>query len=78
MREYGPSEIRKIRDRLQMTQAAFAKAFRLNIRTVQKWEQGETKPEGPGAVLVRLIDLIPRAIMKALKEDNDRPGGNRT
>jgi putative transcriptional regulator len=62
-----PSEIKRVRDQLGMSQAQFAKAFRLNLRTVQKWEIGETTPEGPARVLLWLICNAPRAILKLLK-----------
>jgi putative transcriptional regulator len=62
-----PSEIKKARDRLGMSQAEFAETFHLNLRTLQKWEIGETTPTGPAAVLLWLIGAIPQAIIKALK-----------
>jgi putative transcriptional regulator len=77
MKPLKPADIKKLRNRLGMSQAAFAKTFRLNIRTVQSWEIGASQPSGGTAVLLWLISRIPHAIMKALKEDNDRPGGTR-
>lgn len=50
-----------------MSQAEFATAFRLNVRTLQGWEIGRTKPEGAGAVLMWLIVHAPETILKLLK-----------
>jgi putative transcriptional regulator len=68
MRALKPSEIKRTREGLAMSQAEFAKAFHLSARTVQQWEQGATTPSGPTAVLLWLIARIPLQILKALKE----------
>jgi putative transcriptional regulator len=67
MRALKPSEIKALRDRLEMSQAEFAKAFHLNVRTLQNWELGRITPSGPTAVLLWLIDHIPQQILKALR-----------
>jgi putative transcriptional regulator len=77
MKVLKPTEIKTLRERLEMSQAAFAKTFHLNVRTLQSWEIGASTPSGPTAVLLWLIDRIPKAIIKALREDKDRPGGTR-
>jgi putative transcriptional regulator len=68
MRALKPSEIKRTRESLAMSQAEFAKAFHLNVRTVQQWEQGANTPSGPTAVLLWLIARIPQQILKALRE----------
>jgi putative transcriptional regulator len=70
-------DTKKLRTKLGMSQAVFAKTFRLNLRTVQSWEVGQAEPSGGTAVLLWLIDRIPQAIMRALKDYDDRPGGSR-
>lgn len=67
MRALRPSEIRALRDRLGMSQAEFAEAFYLNVRTLQNWELGRIKPSGAAAILLWLIDRIPNQIQKALR-----------
>jgi putative transcriptional regulator len=62
-----PKEIKAARDRLGMSQAQFAEAFHLNVRTLQAWEIGNGKPGGPAAVLMWLICRAPEAILKLLK-----------
>jgi DNA-binding transcriptional regulator YiaG len=68
MRALKPSEIKKVREGLEMSQGEFAKAFRLNVRNLQKWEIGGAQPSGGTAVLLWLISRIPQQIMKALKD----------
>jgi putative transcriptional regulator len=67
VRDPKPSEIKRVRDELGVSQSEFARAFHLNIRTLQKWEIGETRPEGPARVLLGLIINTPQAILKLLK-----------
>ena len=68
MRALKASEIKEIREGLELSQAQFAKAFHLNFRTVQQWEQGVSKPSGPTTVLLWLISQIPHQILRALKK----------
>lgn len=37
-------DVRRIRDKTRMSQAEFARAFCINPRTLQEWEQGRRKP----------------------------------
>jgi putative transcriptional regulator len=77
MKTPSPADIKATRERLEMSQADFAKTFRLNLRTLHSWERGASSPSGAAAVLLWLLSRIPAAIMKALREDKDRPGGSR-
>lgn len=51
-----------------MTQAEFANAFGLPLRTYQKWESGEKAPSGAAAMFMRLVIKDPHAILKALSD----------
>jgi DNA-binding transcriptional regulator YiaG len=77
MRQLDPNEIQQARTSLGMSQAEFAKTFRLNVRTLQAWEIGLRSPSGAAAVLLWLIATIPQPILKALKrkEPTGRPPG---
>jgi len=68
MRALKAAEIKQVRERLGMSQAEFAKAFHISVRTLQKWEIGGAKPSGPTMVLLWLIARIPNQILKALRE----------
>jgi len=61
-----PGEISAIRRRSGLSQAAFAAAYGLNLRTLQDWEQGRTQPDGPARAYLLVIDREPRAVARAL------------
>ena len=57
---------RSMRRKLRMSQAKFAASFGLSLRTVQEWEQGRARPEGPARVLLTLIEREPQLVRRAL------------
>jgi putative transcriptional regulator len=59
-------EVRAIRRRSGLSQAAFADAYGLNLRTLQDWEQGRAQPDGPARAYLLVIDREPRAVARAL------------
>ena len=61
----GP-DVHLIRERLGLSQEAFAARFLLSLRTVQEWEQQRRVPEGPARVLLRVIEREPEAVARAL------------
>lgn len=61
----GP-DVRALRERLGLSQEAFAERFHLSLRTIQDWEQGRRIPEGPARVLLQVIERDPEAVERAL------------
>ncbi len=61
----GP-DIKALRKRIKMTQARFAKTYRLPLGTVKDWEQGRRQPDAPARVLLTVIESDPEAVEKAL------------
>jgi len=61
----GP-DVRALRERLGLSQEAFAQRFHLSQRTVQDWEQQRRVPEGPARVLLQVIERDPQAVERAL------------
>jgi putative transcriptional regulator len=61
-----PGEVRAIRRWSGLSQAAFAAAYGLNLRTLQDWEQGRAQPDGPARAYLLAIDREPRAVARAL------------
>jgi DNA-binding transcriptional regulator YiaG len=59
-------DVKALRARLNISQEAFAGRYGLDVATVRNWEQGRTKPEGPAATLLQLIDRDPEGIVKLL------------
>ena len=51
--------IRDTRKKLRCSRAVFARKLRINIRTLEKWEQGRAKPNPQAAALVLLVRKFP-------------------
>ena len=60
-------DVRRLRAKLGLSQAAFAQRFGLRTRTVQEWEQGRAAPDQPARVLLRVIEVAPDTVARALK-----------
>ena len=54
--------IKKIRQRLRLSQAQFAERFGFSLRTVQQWEQRRAEPDQPARLLLSLIEISPAKI----------------
>lgn len=65
-------DIKALRRKLGMTQAAFCKAFKLSLGTVRDWEQHRFVPEGPARVLLTVIERNPDAVIQALQKQGER------
>ena len=61
-----PPEIKKVRECLHVSQNEFALMIGVSVRTLQNWEQGRRKPEGPAKALLQVAARDPRAVMEAL------------
>ncbi|MFZ5476670.1 MAG: helix-turn-helix domain-containing protein [Myxococcota bacterium] len=48
-------EIRALRNRLELTQQAFASLLGLSFVSVNRWEQGHSTPTGLSLVLLQLV-----------------------
>lgn len=59
-------DVKALRARLGVSQEAFAGRYGLDVATVRNWEQGRTKPEGPAAALLQLIERDPDKIVELL------------
>jgi putative transcriptional regulator len=67
-RVHVPAEVdvRKIRQRLKLSQDEFAARFGLSVATVREWEQNRRRPEGAARVLLTVIEKEPEAVTRAL------------
>jgi putative transcriptional regulator len=66
VREIKPPEIRMVRERLRASQSEFALMIGVSTRTLQNWEQGRRRPEGPAKALLRVAARNPQAVLDAL------------
>ncbi|NQZ32636.1 MAG: DNA-binding transcriptional regulator [Oceanospirillaceae bacterium] len=53
--QYSAVQIKGIRTRVKASQAVFAAYLNTSKSTVQKWEQGVKKPNGPSLKLLNLV-----------------------
>ena len=59
-------DVRAIRRRLGLSQAAFPRRFGFSVASVRNWEQGHRRPEGAARVLLRVIAREPDAVTRAI------------
>jgi len=64
--EIKPPEIKTVREKLNVSQNQFALMIGVSVRTLQNWEQGRRKPEGPAKALLRIASRNPTALLDAL------------
>lgn len=50
-----PIEIKRIRERIKLSQPVFARLLNISSETVKKWEQGERHPTGSSLKLLNLV-----------------------
>ncbi|SKB38847.1 helix-turn-helix domain-containing protein [Sphingopyxis flava] len=61
----GP-DIKAIRGKAKLSQAAFAEKLHISAATLRDWEQGRRMPEGPARTLLGMVDADPDAAFKLL------------
>lgn len=59
-------DVRRIREKIHLTQSDFARYFGVNPRTIQDWEQGRRAPSGASRAFLTVIDREPDAVRRAL------------
>jgi putative transcriptional regulator len=59
-------DARAIREAASISQAQFARLIGVNLRTLQNWEQGRTRPTGPARALLKIVASDPKAAIAAL------------
>ena len=58
-----PDDVRAIRERMELSQSAFAALLGVSLRTLQDWEQGRRKPTWPAYALLRVATQHPEALI---------------
>lgn len=58
------TEIVKIRETLNFSQAVFARYLNISVKTVQSWEQGIGKPSGASLKLLSIIRRKPSLLVE--------------
>jgi putative transcriptional regulator len=63
IKDYSAAQIKRLRQRSKASQAVFAACLNTSASTVQKWEQGQKRPNGPS---LKLLDLVDRKGLKSM------------
>ena len=58
-----PPNVKAIREKIGLSQSAFAGLLGVSVRTLQEWEQGRRTPKGPAQALLRVADRHPEALL---------------
>ncbi len=59
-------DVRRVRNQTGMSQVEFARAFCINPRTLQEWEQGRGKPDATTRAYLAVVEKNPKAVLDAL------------
>lgn len=62
--ELAVGEIVQLREKLNVSQAAFAQYLRINKRTLENWEQGRVKPNTQAVMLIKLVEKYPDTLSR--------------
>ena len=55
-------DVADLRAFVGLTQVDFAQALGISVRTLQGWEQGRRRPDGPSIALLRIAARHPKII----------------
>jgi putative transcriptional regulator len=72
--EYGVAgmtklvNVKKLRERLDLTQEAFALTYRIPIGTLRDWEQRRKHPDAPARAYLKVIAANPAAVAAMLND----------
>ncbi len=58
----NPNDIKKIRNKLKLSQSVFAKVLNVSPSSVKQWEQGKRTPSGSTKVLLELLKENPEIL----------------
>jgi putative transcriptional regulator len=59
-------DIKAIRSKLGKSQSEFAAMIGVSTDTLQNWEQGRRRPDGPARALLRVAAANPKVVARAL------------
>ncbi len=59
--------VKRIRAGYQLSQTEFAALLGISVKTLQNWEQGRRKPEGPARVLLQVAAKHPEVVWDVVR-----------
>ncbi|MFA6599274.1 MAG: NadS family protein [Ignavibacteriaceae bacterium] len=64
--DFENPDAKMIREHLGLSQNKFATLLGISVSTLQNWEQGRRKPDGPAKVLLNVAANYPEAIFNTV------------
>lgn len=61
-------DVKAIREKVEMSQSEFSRAFGVSKKTLEHWEHGRRVPTGPARAFLTVIAREPDAVRRALME----------
>ena len=58
---------RRVRRRMNLSQAEVARRIDVSLETIRNWEQGKRSPSGAAKALLRLLDEAPELALQTLR-----------
>jgi len=62
--QVAPKELMRVREALKISRALFAAYLRINVHTLENWEQGRAKPNAHAALLINLVKRNPDTVQR--------------
>ena len=62
------SDVTHARNKVKMSQPAFAELMGVSVRTLQAWEQGKRNPSGAAKTLIRVAETHPNILRKLISQ----------
>ena len=62
------SDVTRARNKVKMSQPAFAELMGVSVRTLQAWEQGKRNPSGAAKTLIRVAETHPNILRKLISQ----------
>ena len=59
-------DVAKLRKSVGLSQARFAAALGISLATLQNWEQGRRRPDGPARVLLNVFKRHPKIVAESV------------
>ena len=64
--KYDELDVKKIRQRLGLSQTKFSALLGISPATLRNWEQSRRKPHGSARVLLRVAEKNPKSVLEAV------------
>jgi putative transcriptional regulator len=63
-----PGPVKEIREKLGLSQSAFASLLGVSVRTLQDWEQNRREPSGPARSLLYIAEHRPKVLLEIFSQ----------